>query len=333
MLARLPLARSRPWIGYGVAVLLTLVAWEARYAIGDGLPPGFPYLTFFPAVILTAFFFGLGPGVLASILSGLAAWYFFIPPFGSFALDFSSAIALAFYVFIVAVDISLVHWMQQANASLIVERRRSLDLAENRELLFKELQHRVGNNLQMVAALIALHKRRLTDEDARLALNEASRRIGIVGRIQRKLYQPRGEQLGLAAYIDEVCRDVIEAGGCERIDYRFSATVDALLPPDKAIPTALVVAESFSNAVEHAYGVDGRGVVEVSIEPSPKGVAIILADNGVGLPEGFDLQSADSLGLRIARTLARSIGGTFSLQRRPAGPGTVARLDIDVARP
>ena len=173
--SRLPLARNRPWIGYGVALLLTVAAWAIRYVIGDGLPPGFPYLTFFPAVIVTAFFFGVGPGTVCAVLCGLLAWFFFIAPFGSFELHFNSALALGFYIFIVSVDIALIHWMQVANRDLDAERRRSIALKDNTEVLFKELQHRVGNNLQMVGSLISLQKNRMTDEGARAAQRAAWR--------------------------------------------------------------------------------------------------------------------------------------------------------------
>lgn len=325
---RLPLARDKPWIGYGVAVALSFVGWWTRWVIGDGLPPGFPYITFFPAVILTAFFFGLRAGTLAAVLSGLASWYFFIPNYNSFALTFAAAVALAFYVFVVTVDITLTHWMQQANDALDAERRRSVELAENRELLFKELQHRVGNNLQMIGSLIALQKRRVNDQSAKDALDEASRRLGLVGRIQRQLYDPAGAQLSLAAYIDQICRDVIAASGRAAIDYEFKALADAVLPPDKAIPTALVVAEAVNNSLEHGFVAEGAGKVVATVARVEGLVEIVIADNGTGLPDGFDLGRSESLGLKIARTLAQSLGGSFSLTAAPIGRGTVARLVI-----
>lgn len=327
-LARLPLARSRPWVGYAVAAVLSLLAWWIRAELEGWLPDGFPYLTFFPAVILTAFFFGLGPGVFSALVSGLAAWYFFIPPFHSFALEFNAAVALGFYAFIVTVQVLLVHWMQRSNASLLEERRRTLELAETRSVLFNELQHRVGNNLQMVASLISLQKRRLTDETAIGALDEASRRLGLVGRIQRQLYDPDGAQLGLATYIDQICRDVIAASGLDSIEYDFTSDGDTILPPEKAIPTALVVAEALNNTIEHGFGTVGGGKVSVAVGPTSEGMAVTIADDGAGLPAGFDVTTTDSLGLRIARTLAQSLGGRFDLFGAPDGRGTIARLEI-----
>lgn len=332
-LVRLPLAQDRPWIGYAVAILLSAFATWLRMEIADWLPPGFPYLTFFPAVIITAFFFGLRPGILAAVLGFLAAWYWFIPPAGSFNLDFNTVVALAFYVFIVTVDVMLVHWMQSANCDLLIERRRTLELAENREMLFRELQHRVGNNLQMVSSLISLQKRKLTDDSAKAALDEASRRLGLVGRIHRQLYDPAGSQLSLAAYIDQISRDVIAASGRDNLTYAFDAQSDPALPADKAIPTALVVAEALNNAIEHGFGAGNGGHVIVTVAPAEEGVSVTIADDGKGLPDGFDLEASDSLGLRIARTLAQSLGGRFSMMAAPVGRGTVARLDISLAEP
>ncbi|RZL28122.1 MAG: DUF4118 domain-containing protein, partial [Sphingomonas sp.] len=118
------------------------------------LPAGFPYVTFFPAVIITSFLFGVRLGMVSAALCGLLAWYFFIPPAFSFAVTQGTAFALAFYVLVVATDLALVHWMQSANQQLARERELSRSLADTRELLFRELQHRVSNNLQVAAGLL-----------------------------------------------------------------------------------------------------------------------------------------------------------------------------------
>ncbi|PZT89472.1 MAG: histidine kinase [Citromicrobium sp.] len=332
-ISRLPLERERPWVGYCVAIALSLLGLLVRNMVGPALPQGFPFITFFPAVIITAFLFGIRPGILAAVLCGILSWYNFIPPFDTFEVTYEAAAALAFYIVIVTVDIALIHWMQDANCALSNERQKSMELAETREVLFKELQHRVGNNLQMVGSLIALQKRRMTDEAAKDALDEASRRLGLVGRIQRQLYDPAGAQLSLAAYIDQICRDVIDASGREGLKYEFVRQSDTVLPPEKAIPTALVVAEALNNAIEHGFGSGNEGQVVVTVAPSDKGTAVMIADDGVGLPAGFDPNLSESLGLKIARTLAQSLGGEFTLAAAPVGKGTVARLDIATELP
>jgi two-component system, sensor histidine kinase PdtaS len=97
--------KAQKW-GFGVAAAVFLVSFGVRYGLDAWLPPGLPFLTFFPAVLLAAFLAGVWPGVLVAVLSVLAAWYFFLPPSHSFALELSGALALV--VFVVAVAPSIV---------------------------------------------------------------------------------------------------------------------------------------------------------------------------------------------------------------------------------
>jgi len=104
--------RSAAWRGY----LLALVAWGLAFALRFGLahwfPPGFPYLTFFPAVVLVAYYAGLRPAILTATLSGLAAWWFWIGPPG-FDLAVATRVALGFYAFVVTIDIFFIVGMRQ----------------------------------------------------------------------------------------------------------------------------------------------------------------------------------------------------------------------------
>lgn len=331
LLERLPLGRERRWPAYGFALLSSLIAVVVRWEIDSVLPPGFPFLTFFPAVILTAFLFGLGPGIVAAVLSGLAAWYWFVPPVG-FGIAYDSAIALGFYCLIVGVDIALVHWMQRATAYLAQERRLSAALAETRQDLFHELQHRVGNNLQMVASLLSLQGRGLSQPEALAALSDASRRVAMIGRIQRTLYSPEGEQLALAPYLETIVRDTIEAAGRDHIKLTFhSALGDALVEPATAIPSALAVAEAISNALEHGFSESGGDLV-VALREEAGGYVMTVTDDGSGLPQDFVLAGADTLGLRMARSLAASQGGSFELGPRADRAGSIATITIAKAR-
>ena len=79
--------RAQPVLAYGLAIAAFLVALLLRFQVNAYLPVGFPYLTFFPAVLLTTFFCGIRPGILCGGLSVVAAWYWFIAPINSFALD------------------------------------------------------------------------------------------------------------------------------------------------------------------------------------------------------------------------------------------------------
>nr|WP_280740552.1 histidine kinase dimerization/phosphoacceptor domain -containing protein [Sphingomonas kaistensis] len=306
------------------------IATLVRLTIDDQLPPGFPFLTYFPVVLLVAFTLGLRAGVFAALFGGLASWYWFLTPGSNFSLTHNSAIALTFYAFITGTEIALVHWMQRSNRLLVIEREANARLAQTRELLFRELQHRVSNNLQMVAALLTVQRRQIADESARSALDEAARRLQTIGRISRQLYDPAGGDQALGSFLDQLARDVIESSTTMTIKHEVISTSDARIGPEAAIPLALIVAESIANAIEHGFAPgqdDARLEIRLGQGLQRQRLAVEIEDNGVGLPDGFALDQSGSLGLRIATMLAGQIGGHYSLT-----PGTdrgaIARLEL-----
>jgi two-component sensor histidine kinase len=325
---RLPLVMERPWLAYPAATVLCLLAFGVRMAAQGILPTGYPFVSFFPAVILTSFLFGVRPGIFAALLCGLISWFFFVPPYRMFDLNANTLVALLFYASVAAIDVTLVHWMQRANYKLAVERGKSRTLAENRELLFKELQHRVSNNLQVAAALLSLHGRQITDERAHAALGKAADRLGLIGRISRALYDPQGQALGSAAYMRNLALDILESSGRQDVVVETEIDEQVSLHPDQAVPVALIVAEAISNALEHGLP-DRSGVIRLRFgRTGDDMMRFEIVDDGRGLPEGFVLdQQAASLGLRIASTLARQLRGRFSLLPGEAG-GTCALLEI-----
>lgn len=323
-LERLPIAGDMPWLAAAGTLALVALSFVAREAVGGWLPPGFPYVTFFPAVLLASFVFGWRMGTITAILCGLLAWYFFIPPAG-FALDSGSAVALAFYAFVVTTDIAIIHLMQRANTHLARERERSRALAETRELLFAELQHRVSNNLQVVAGLLSLQKRQVSDPDARAAMDEAARRLGTIGRISRQLYEMDDHAGALDRILGPLCADVIEASGRSGITQRMAVEPGSVVPPASLTPIALIVAEAVANAIEHGFAGREAGEIEIACARDAEGLRIEVRDDGNGLAEGFALEGSTSLGLQIAGLLAGQLGGRFELLR---GARTTARLTI-----
>lgn len=143
----LPLASNRPVVGLLATLGIFAVAWMLRVLTDSSLPSGFPYVTFFPAVIVTSFLFGWRLGSLSAILCGLVAWYFFIMPTNSFALE-GARVALAFYVFVVVTDLALVYGIQTANRRLVLEREVSRELASVKDLIVGELQQKTKEREQ-----------------------------------------------------------------------------------------------------------------------------------------------------------------------------------------
>lgn len=322
--SRLKAWRQSSWFRYGFGLIAFAVAFAVRWQLDWVLPAGFPFLTFFPAVILSTFIAGLFPGVLVGVLSTAASWYFFLPPKGSFGLDPASVLALAFFVIIVGIDIVIIDVMQGALGRLKVERARSAHLAEQRELLFTELQHRVSNNLQVVAALITLQKGSLTDAQARQALSDASHRLSLIAKLNRKLHDPANAGLDMKEFLRELCHDVSEAAGIKNAGCHVKGIEGVALPADKVVPLALIVTELLNNSIEHGFAGRNAGKLHMDLQRSDADEIILtVQDNGNGLPAGFDLAQAKSLGLRIVRSLAQQIGARLEFF---SDKGTTCRL-------
>lgn len=314
--------RETPIFRYGFAVAAAALGLLVRFVLGDWFPPGFPYLTFFPAIIVTTYVVGARPAIVCATLSGLAAWYFFIGPGQSFNLGATTLVALAFYAFVVSVDIFFIDGMRRAVRQLSNERERYAELTESQDLLYRELHHRVSNNIQVVGALLRLQAAGVKDGDARHALAEAGGRIEVIAKIQRELHNRVGDPVPFRAFAETLLTDANVAAGA-----RAAISVaggDQPLHPDQATPVTLVLLECFNNALEHAFA-DGRdGAVRVRLDQDGVQHVLTIHDNGAGPPEGFDPARSPSLGLRIVRAMASQLGGKFEMLRSDGW--TICRL-------
>ncbi len=313
--------RTAPLFGYGIAAVAALAAFCLRLLLDGWFPPGFPYVTFFPAVVITAYFAGARPAILCAVLSMVGAGYFFVPAYNGFHINVATGMALFFYVFVVAVDIFFIDGMRGAMRQLAAERERYERLAENRDLLYRELHHRVSNNIQVVGALLRLQAGGVSDGEAQRALTEAGGRIETIARIQRELHNQVGDPSPFRDFARSLLADANAAAGSPA-----EVSLDggeAPLHPDQATPVTLVLLESFNNAIEHGFK-GGAGQVLVSLDQSGDEHVLIVRDNGAGPPPGFDPRNSASLGLRIVRSMAGQLGGIFDLTRQDGW--TVCRL-------
>jgi two-component sensor histidine kinase len=298
---------------YAFAMCALAIAFAVRFLLQHWFPPGFPYLTFFPAVVITAYVAGVRPAIAVAAASLLLAWYFFIPPYRTFEVSTSTGIALAFYVFVVAVDIFFIEGMRSALVRLQAERARSAGLDDAKDLLTRELHHRVSNNIQVVGSLLRLQADGVSDPKARRALSEAGQRIELIADIQRQLNAQDGAALPFHQFARGFLEDAAKAAG-RKVAIEILGGEEPL-STDQATPVSLVLLECFNNALEHGFGPDG-GVAVVEMTEVGDEQRLTITDNGRGPPDGFALGSSGSLGLRIVRGMAKQIQGRFSIERR-----------------
>jgi two-component system, sensor histidine kinase PdtaS len=305
-----------------------MAALGVRYYFDSSLPPGFPFVTFFPAVIITAFLFGSGPAIIVAVLGFFSSWYFFIPPFGGFALTPSTMLALAFYVLIVGVNIFIIDRLMRVSAQLLVTKDKAQRAADERRLMFTEAQHRIGNNLQAISSLLLIQSRSVADEAARRALMDSVRRVSIIAGIQRQFHDMT-ESDGVidAALIEQLVMSAIDvAGVIDKFDVSIEA-VPTMLDQERFTAVSLVLTECVNNSLEHAVPQIGKRKLAISLRPSQVAGhhTMTVADDGDTLPEQFDPAASRSIGMKVILSFTRQIGGEFSIVR---DGGTVCRLDF-----
>lgn len=324
----LPIAQRQPVVGYAAAILAAILGLAARSILPDVLIHHLPFITFVPPVIVAAFFFGAGPGVLAGFLGWLLARYFVIEPVGSLTMTPVALASIIPYALMIALSIGVIHLMQRANRLLREQRSLSDRRHEMRDAMFHELQHRVSNKLQIIASLLSLQRRTIADPDAKKALEEAAFRVGLIGRISRALHDPDRRGLGVASFLEQVGRDIIEQSGAQNVTLAIDSDPGIELTGDAGVPIALIIAETISNTLEHAFNSGGNGHIAIAVRRGEgRRLVITVEDDGRGVANDFDASQSSSLGLRIATTLARQLNGSYIL--RPTMRGAVARLEVE----
>lgn len=184
--------KRSPVFRWAFALALFAVAFGLRLSVDSQLPPGFPFLTYFPAVIIATLVSGLWPGIVCAALGGLTSWYFFIAPVNSFELTPGAVLALVFYGFIVSVDILIIHAISVTTRTLIQQRQELALLAASKEKeniqlleqdvlqkqLSAELVHRLKNQLTLVQVIVN-QTTRSTEDPAQMAATLRGR-IGVL---------------------------------------------------------------------------------------------------------------------------------------------------------
>ena len=191
-------------------------------------------------------------------------------------------------------------------------RRRERELV-TKDVTIREIHHRVKNNLQTVSALLRLQARRINDPNASAALNEAVRRIASIALVHETLSNTPDASVGFDQVLDSLVTHALELSP-RMNELRIERTgTFGSLDPRIATPLALVITELIHNALEHGLAEEGS-VLGIHVDSGNSDIQVIISDDGVGLPEGFNIAESPNLGLQIVRTLTENeLSGTLSL--------------------
>ncbi|MBO0733325.1 MAG: GAF domain-containing protein [Methylocapsa sp.] len=206
--------------------------------------------------------------------------------------------------------------------------RRLQAAIERQELLLKEIHHRVKNSLQIVASMLNLHANQGGNEEVRRELREASNRVLAIARAHESLYKNHEiGSLDIGAYLRDVCRDLgASAPGCI---VRGDAPEGIRVATDRGISIALIAIELVTNAAKYAYPGDAKGTIRVILEKQePDLLSLKVIDEGVGLPQDFELEKTPGLGMRIVMALAQSLNAKLFAKVRDQGSEFELRIPL-----
>jgi PAS domain S-box-containing protein len=222
----------------------------------------------------------------------------------------------------------------------ITERKQAEDKVKRslreKEVLLKEIHHRVKNNLQIIHSMLNLQMSHVTDEQAAALFKESQSRVFSMALIHEKLYQsPSLARIDLPDYVKKITANLFQSYGVsERTIMPKIEVEDVSLDLNTVIPCALIINELVSNSLKYAFpnaqaeGEKGEIRIELRRETADK-LRLTVGDNGIGLPAGFDMRKSKTLGLQLVSVLAKQLNGSVQIA---TGGGTTFKIVFEAVK-
>ena len=196
---------------------------------------------------------------------------------------------------------------------------------EEKEILLREINHRVKNNLQIISSLLRLQSRQVPHDGYSLMLRDTQNRLYTMALIHEKLYQSKEViQIDVEPYLRSLVAHLFYLHGAR--SSRIEPIIEAYgiqLKVDKADPLGLIANELVSNCLKYAFPRDGKGVIRIALSLESHEFEFVVSDNGVGLGDDFDLSNVETLGLHLVTALVRQLHGVITVKRTE---GTEVRI-------
>lgn len=189
---------------------------------------------------------------------------------------------------------------------------------KEKEVLLKEIHHRVKNNLQIISSLLNLQSGYIQDSQAGEMFKESRNRVKSMALIHERLYQSKDlARIDFAEYVRNLTTHLFRSYGVNTHAVGLKIAVGKiLLDIDTAIPCGLIINELVTNSLKYAFPPGVAGEIRIDLHRENNGcLALVVSDNGAGLPPDFDFHNTDSLGLQLVSTLTEQLEGTIQLER------------------
>jgi PAS domain S-box-containing protein len=196
-----------------------------------------------------------------------------------------------------------------------VQQRMEQSLKE-KEILLKEVHHRVKNNMQVVSSILNLQSSYVSDEYALTLLKESQNRIKTMAYIHESLYQNKSfTSVNFSEYIQTLVNNIVQSYSASQEKIQLSLDIEKItLSLDISIPVGLIINELVTNAIKHGFPDSQTGNITIHLKTKNNFVFLELKDNGVGFASGVDFENSHSLGLQLVNTLIEQIEGKFEFE-------------------
>lgn len=214
----------------------------------------------------------------------------------------------------------------------VAEKRKSeriiLESLKEKEILLKEVHHRVKNNLQIISSMLKLQSRHIKNKSEALVLEECQNRVRSMALVHQMLYKSNQlADLNFKNYLLQLSEYIMVSFNADSNKIKFSISGDDIsLNIDTAIPCGLIVNELFSNSIKHAFPENSEGKINIQINHDGEHLKMIIEDNGIGLPEDFEIRNSSTLGMQLVQALIEQLDGTCKMIS--AGNGTKITIII-----
>jgi two-component sensor histidine kinase len=299
---------------YGITTLIVLVCFLLQ--IGVEYQSGFfGFFLYFPGIFLAAVIFDRGSGFYATVLSTIFSMVDLNP--SGLALQPQHILPLVLFFLIGLAMATLSEALRTALEKSVAAQRATT-------LMLQELNHRIRNNLAMVASVLELQMRSQKEQAAKDPFASAVGRVHVIANAHDHLLpQDIHASINMREYLTKCCQNLGDALRDVRPIAVNVSVADIFVSADKAVAIGLIVNEVVTNAFKYAFSDEQSGTVAVRLEGAgAKSLTLVIEDNGKGCPENVK----EGLGSRIVRLLAQQLSST--LKREPANPGCRVTLDI-----
>jgi two-component sensor histidine kinase len=202
---------------------------------------------------------------------------------------------------------------------------------EEKNVLLREIHHRVKNNMQIISSLLSLQSRTIENAEMREVFHESQNRVKSMSMIHEQLYQTDNlSKIDFKIYINGLLKNLFQLYSSSLKEIKWEVDVnDVKLNIETSIPCGLIINELISNSLKHAFKERDSGKITVKMDKYNDLITLIVADNGVGIPNNFQIEKVSTLGLNLVTNLVKQIEGEMIIKKENGTSFTIEFKEIN----